>query len=267
MQSNAETAVQIGSDPDALVMSGINKSFGRTAVLTNFCLSVPSGQRLALIGGSGSGKTTILRLIAGLDRPDSGSIHVFGSQLPDRQFVNRIIPTDPPDQRESRRHVGMVFQQFNLFSHLTVLENVTEAPIHVLKKSRADARLQAMSLLDSVGLADFANRYPHQLSGGQQQRVAIARALALHPRLLLLDEITASLDPERVMEVLTVVRSLAADRLITFVIVTHEMGFARAVADRVVFMQSGSIVEDSASQQFFNTPRDPRSRAFLQLVG
>jgi polar amino acid transport system ATP-binding protein len=267
LPGNPEELAPTVSEPDALVMSGINKSFGKTAVLSNFSLSVPSGQRVAVIGGSGSGKTTILRLVAGLDRPDSGAIHVFGSQLPDRQLENRLIPSDPPGQCEPRQHVGMVFQQFNLFSHLTVLENVTEAPIHALKKPRAEARLQAMSLLDSVGLAEFANRYPHQLSGGQQQRVAIARALALRPRLLLLDEITASLDPERVMEVLTVVKSLASDRLITFVIVTHEMGFARAVADRVVFMQSGSIIEDSETQEFFSAPRDPRSRAFLQLVG
>jgi polar amino acid transport system ATP-binding protein len=160
----------------------------------------------------------------------------------------------------------MVFQHFNLFRHLTAIENVMEAPIHVLKMQRAEAHSAAMALLDSVGLADFADRYPHQLSGGQQQRIAIVRALALQPRLLLLDEITASLDPEKVMEVLAVVRALAADRLVTLIIVTHEMGFAREVADRVVFMQGGSVVEDTSAADFFSAPRDPRSRAFLRLA-
>jgi polar amino acid transport system ATP-binding protein len=250
----------------ALEMSAIAKSFGRTVILSDFSLTVPVGERLVLVGGSGSGKTTVLRLIAGLERPDAGAIELFGHQLPNREFGRRLIPADPPGQRHLRRDVGMVFQHFNLFRHLTAIENVMEAPIHVLKMPRAEAHSAAMALLDSVGLADFADRYPHQLSGGQQQRIAIVRALALQPRLLLLDEITASLDPEKVMEVLAVVRALAADRLVTLVIVTHEMGFAREVADRVVFMQGGSVVEDTSAADFFSAPRDPRSRAFLRLA-
>jgi polar amino acid transport system ATP-binding protein len=250
----------------ALQMSAIAKSFGRTVILSGFSLTVPIGERLVLIGGSGSGKTTVLRLIAGLERPDEGAIELFGHRLPNRQFARRLIPADPRGQRQLRRDVGMVFQHFNLFRHLTAIENVMEAPVHVLKMPRAEAHDAAMALLESVGLADFATRYPHQLSGGQQQRIAIVRALALQPRLLLLDEITASLDPEKVMEVLAVVRALAKDRLVTLIIVTHEMGFAREVADRVVFMQRGCVVEDTSAGEFFAAPRDPRTRAFLRMA-
>ncbi len=160
----------------------------------------------------------------------------------------------------------MVFQHFNLFHHLTALENVIEAPVHVVGTPRAQARQEAMALLESVGLAHLADRYPRQLSGGQQQRVAIVRALALHPRVLLFDEVTASLDPEWVAEVLSVIRTLAANRLVTMIIVTHEMGFAREVADRVVFMQHGLVLEDAPASDFFAAPQDPRSRAFLRLV-
>ena len=251
---------------NALRLSGIGKSFGGATILSGFSLDVPEGQRLALIGGSGSGKTTVLRLIAGLERPDAGDIELFGRRLPYRRFAGRLIPDDPPEMRELRRPIGMVFQHFNLFLHLTALENVTEAPIHVLGQPPAEARREALALLDSVGLADLADRYPRQLSGGQQQRVAIVRALALRPRVLLFDEVTASLDPEKVAEVLAVMRALATDDRVTMIIVTHEMGFAREVADRVVFMQRGIIVEDTPAIDFFAAPRDPRSRAFLNLA-
>ncbi|GAB4071880.1 amino acid ABC transporter ATP-binding protein [Ancylobacter sonchi] len=262
----APDALRFTPPLDALKLTGIRKTFGGTTILSGFSLDVPEGQRLALIGGSGSGKTTVLRLIAGLERPDAGEIELFGRQLPYRRFAGRLIPDDPPEARELRRPVGMVFQHFNLFQHLTALENVIEAPIHVLGQSPAEARRAAMALLDSVGLADLADRYPRQLSGGQQQRVAIVRALALKPRVLLFDEVTASLDPEKVAEVLAVMRALAADERVTMIIVTHEMGFAREVADRVVFMQRGVIVEDTPAAAFFAAPQDPRSRAFLNLA-
>jgi polar amino acid transport system ATP-binding protein len=235
---------------------GVRKSFGDHVVLDAFDLAVANGERIALIGQSGSGKTTVLRLLMGLDRFDGGEIEVGGVPL--------SRPT--PQTRAARRQIGMVFQHFNLFPHLTVMGNVIEAPRRVLGLSDAEARGRAADLLAMVGLAAKHDALPRQLSGGQQQRVAIARALAMQPRIMLFDEITSALDPELVGEVLRVVRQLARESGMTMLIVTHEMSFARDVSDRVVFMEHGRVAEEGVPDVIFRAPRNDRTRAFLQAI-
>ncbi|SNY38116.1 amino acid ABC transporter ATP-binding protein [Paractinoplanes atraurantiacus] len=233
----------------------LHKSFGKLEVLRGIDLKVEPGEVVCVIGPSGSGKSTLLRCVNLLEEPTSGSIRVAGVEV-----------TDPDtDIDEVRRGIGMVFQQFNLFGHLTVRENVTIAQRRVLKRNRADATRIATANLDRVGLTDKAASYPAQLSGGQQQRVAIARALAMDPKLMLFDEPTSALDPELVGEVLAVMRGLAADGM-TMLVVTHEMAFAREVASRVVFMDAGVIVEQGPPAEVFNKPREARTREFLHRV-
>ncbi|MDR5818727.1 amino acid ABC transporter ATP-binding protein [Caballeronia sp. LZ033] len=235
-------------------LTGVSKAFGATRVLNDINLDVRAGEVLVLIGASGSGKSTVLRIMAGLETTDSGQV-----------WVNDVPMHDPKRAREIRGHVGMVFQQFNLFPHKTALGNVTLALIKARGMSPADARTRAMETLDRVGLADRASHYPIQLSGGQQQRVAIARALAVEPGIMFFDEATSALDPELVGEVTEVMRGLARDGM-TMVVVTHEMGFARKTADRVVFMDKGVIAEQGGPDDIFVNPANERTRQFLSRV-
>jgi polar amino acid transport system ATP-binding protein len=237
-----------------ITLTGVSKSFGATTVLREINLDVRPGEVLVLIGASGSGKSTVLRIMSGLETADAGEV-----------WVNDVPLHDARRAKEIRGHVGMVFQQFNLFPHKTALGNVTLALIKARKMSPADARKRAVEALDRVGLADRAGHYPSQLSGGQQQRVAIARALAVEPGIMFFDEATSALDPELVGEVTEVMRGLARDGM-TMVVVTHEMGFARKTADRVVFMDKGVIAEQGAPEQIFVSPQNDRTRQFLHRV-
>ena len=236
-------------------MIGVNKWFGHYHALRDIDLDVERGERIVICGPSGSGKSTLIRCVNGLEAHESGRIFVDGIEL----------TRDLRNIHEVRREAGMVFQQFNLFPHLTILENCTLAPIHVLKLPRAEAEQIAMHYLGRVKIPEQADKYPGQLSGGQQQRVAIARALCMNPKIMLFDEPTSALDPEMVKEVLETMVGLARDGM-TMLCVTHEMGFAREVADRVIFMDEGAIVEIDRPEAFFSAPRHPRTRAFLSKI-
>ncbi|MFF0202234.1 ectoine/hydroxyectoine ABC transporter ATP-binding protein EhuA [Streptomyces sp. NPDC005017] len=238
-------------------ISNVTKKFGGQTVLDGLDLKVRAGDHVTLIGPSGSGKTTILRMLMTLTEPDSGTIAVDGRQL---------FPASERERREVRRNIGMVFQQFNLFPHMTVLRNITEAPVTVLGQSREEAEERARELLDMVGLADKCDAKPARLSGGQQQRVAIARALAMRPKVLLLDEVTSALDPELVAGVLDVLRDVARSTDITLLCVTHEMNFARDVSDEVLMFDAGRIVESGPPEKIFNEPEQERTREFLGAV-
>ncbi|AGT11319.1 amino acid ABC transporter ATP-binding protein [Paracoccus aminophilus] len=240
----------------------LNKYYGNFHVLKEVDLTVTRGEVLVIVGASGSGKSTLIRCVNGLEEYQSGELEVDGFLMPraeEREFG------EVKGLREIRRGVGMVFQQFNLFPHLTVTQNITLAPMRVRGKSRAEAEAQAMKLLERVGLIDHAHKFPGQLSGGQQQRVAIARSLAMEPHLMLFDEPTSALDPEMVGEVLDVMRELAREGM-TMMIVTHEMGFAREVSDRVIYVDQGRITESGTPEQFFDNPKSERTRAFLSRV-
>jgi general L-amino acid transport system ATP-binding protein len=239
----------------AIELSGVHKWFGDFHALNDVSLRVRQGEKIVICGPSGSGKSTLIRCINHLEPHDQGRIVVDGHELTDDL---RMIET-------VRSEVGMVFQQFNLFPHLTVLDNVCLAPIWVRRMPRAEAEALAMQLLERVRIGPQAGKYPGQLSGGQQQRVAIARSLAMSPRIMLFDEPTSALDPEMVKEVLDVMTELALQGM-TMLVVTHEMGFARAVADRVVFMDEGQIVEAAAPEEFFSKPKSKRLRAFLSQI-
>jgi len=247
-------------------MRGVSKAYGQLVVLDKLDLDVRPGERISIIGRSGSGKTTLLRLLMTLENADAGSIEIFGRHLAFREVAGRQVATPPSDVRLARADVGMVFQQFNLFPHRTAIENVIEAPIHVKGIDRKVALEMGRQLLAKVGLADKADHYPRQLSGGQQQRVAIARALAMQPRIILFDEVTSALDPERVDEVLSVIQTLADEGTITMLLVTHEMRFARDVATRTIFMEEGVIVEDDLPSVIFGKPNRARTQQFLQSV-
>jgi polar amino acid transport system ATP-binding protein len=242
------------------------KRFGEHVVLDGLNFTVAPGEFVTLIGPSGSGKTTILRLLMTLEQVTSGTIHVGGECLSHVRRGDRLVPADEKHQRQVRKRIGMVFQQFNLFPNMKVLQNLTEAPIRSLGLSRAEAEARAHELLDLVGLSDKVNAHPTQLSGGQQQRVAIARALAMRPDVLLLDEVTSALDPELVAGVLRLLKDIAEKTDITFLCVTHEMGFARDVSDRVLMFDSGHIVEDAPPDKLFSEPDHERTRAFLSAV-
>jgi polar amino acid transport system ATP-binding protein len=250
----------------ALRLRGVSKRYGDLTVMDNLDLDIQPGERISIIGRSGSGKTTLLRVVMTLEQADSGIIEVFGRPLGWRMEGNLRVPIDAKTNRAVRADIGMVFQQFNLFPHLTAIENVIEAPVHVKGEARASATERGMALLKQVGLADKAGHYPRQLSGGQQQRVAIARALAMEPRILLFDEVTSALDPERVDEVLDVIGELAASNEITMLIVTHEMRFARDVATRTIFMENGLVVEDDLPSVVFGNPRMERTQSFLKSI-
>ncbi|MFD7493762.1 amino acid ABC transporter ATP-binding protein [Streptomyces sp. NPDC059832] len=244
---------------------GVRKHFGKVSVLRGIDLTVERGRVCCLLGPSGSGKSTFLRCINHLEKIDGGSLSVDGAPVGYRQQGNRLYELKEREIARARRDIGMVFQRFNLFPHMTALENVMEAPVKVAGVARAEARADALRLLERVGLADRAERYPAQLSGGQQQRVAIARALAMKPKLMLFDEPTSALDPELVGEVLDVMRQLAAEGM-TMVVVTHEIGFAREVADTAVFMDGGVVVEAGDPRQVLGDPRQERTRTFLSKV-
>ena len=233
----------------------VDKYYGDLHVLRDISLSVRKGEVVAIIGPSGSGKSTLCRSINRLETIDSGEILLEGTP----------IPQEGKKLAELRARIGMVFQSFNLFAHMSVLDNVTLAPVDVLKKDRKEAREEALRLLERVGVRDQADKVPAQLSGGQQQRAAIARSLAMHPRVMLFDEPTSALDPEMIQEVLNVIAELAAEGM-TMLIVTHEMNFARRVADRVIFMADGQIVEENTPERFFSDPDTRRARDFLNSL-
>ena len=248
-----------------LQVRGIHKRFGHEEVLKGIDFDVYKGEVLCLIGPSGSGKSTVLRCINHLEKMDAGSIHIDGELIGYRDGGDRWFELGERELCRQRRHIGMVFQRFNLFAHQTALQNVMEAPVHVLGETPAAARQVALDLLARVGLAQKAGAYPAQLSGGQQQRVAIARALAMRPKLMLFDEPTSALDPELVDEVLSVMRGLASDGM-TMIVVTHEIAFARDVAHRVAFMDGGEIVESGPPGEVLERPQHERTRAFLSRV-
>jgi polar amino acid transport system ATP-binding protein len=239
---------------DALVVEGLHKSFARHEVLSGIDLAVGEHEVICLIGASGSGKSTLLRCINRLEPIDAGRIFLRGEEI-----------TRPRDVNAVRRRIGIVFQSYNLFPHMTVLRNVTLAPRDALELSRREAEERALSLLERFGLAAKRDEYPDRLSGGQQQRVAIVRALAMQPELMLFDEVTSALDPELVSEVLEVIRELAAGGM-TMILATHEMSFARDIANRVCFLDAGRILEEGAPEQIFTAPREERTQRFLQRV-
>ena len=241
--------------PPAIKITGLNKWFGEFHALRDVDLEVERGERIVVCGPSGSGKSTLIRCINQLEQHQEGSILVDG----------RPVTSDPKGLEAIRRDIGMVFQSFNLFPHLTILENCTLAPIWVRKQRRADAEATAMHFLDRVRIPEQAHKYPGQLSGGQQQRVAIARSLCMNPKIMLFDEPTSALDPEMVKEVLDTMLGLAEDGM-TMIVVTHEMGFARQAANRVIFMDAGRIVESASPEVFFDRPVHERTKAFLGQI-
>jgi octopine/nopaline transport system ATP-binding protein len=246
----------------AVSLTGIRKRFGANEVLKGVSLEANDGDVIAIIGSSGSGKSTLLRCINMLEVPDEGEVAVAGEAIRLKPGRHGREPADRRQLDRIRASLGMVFQSFNLWSHLTVLENVAEAPVHVQGRPKAEALEEGRQLLAKVGIADKAGAYPSQISGGQQQRAAIARALAMRPKVMLFDEPTSALDPELVGEVLRVIRALAEEGR-TMLLVTHEMGFAREVANRVVFLHQGVIEEDGPPAQVFGSPRSERCRQFL----
>ena len=243
----------------------VHKRFGRLEVLRGVDMDVARGEVVVLIGPSGSGKTTFLRCINHLERVDGGKIYVDGELVGYREKNGRLVEDREAEVARKRAAIGMVFQRFNLFPHLTALGNVVEAPLRVKKLPRREAGELGRELLGKVGLADKLDAYPAQLSGGQQQRVAIARALAMQPKLMLFDEATSALDPELVGEVLEVMKSLAREGM-TMIVVSHEMGFTREAADRIVFMDEGVIVEEGPPEELFARPLQPRTQAFLSKI-
>jgi polar amino acid transport system ATP-binding protein len=255
-------------DPPIIEVRGLNKHFGALHVLKDIDLDVRLGEKICIIGPSGSGKSTLLRCINFLEEPDGGTVRLAGAPvgfLENAGGRGRGRRDSEANINLVRQSVGMVFQSFNLWGHMTVLRNILEAPLYVRRMDRKAALERALELLERVGLGDKKDAYPSQLSGGQQQRVAIARALAMNPRVMLFDEPTSALDPELIGEVLEVMRGLAQDGM-TMLVVTHEMGFAAEVADRIVFMDGGRILEESPPQAFFRAPRNPRATQFLAKV-
>ena len=243
------------SEVSVIELRNIKKHFGSLYVLKDISLKVHKGEVVAIIGPSGSGKSTLCRTINRLETVDSGEIFICGEK----------IPQEGRNLARLRSEVGMVFQSFNLFAHKTILENVMLAPVDVLKKKKKDVKVEALELLKRVGVENQAEKFPAQLSGGQQQRVAIARSLAMHPKAILFDEPTSALDPEMIGEVLSVIRELAETGM-TMLIVTHEMNFAREVADRIIFMDDGSVIADESPDDFFANQKNPRIQAFLSKV-
>jgi glutamate transport system ATP-binding protein len=253
--SDVKEVDPLQSGTPMIAMKAVNKHFGDLHVLKDINLDVVRGEVIVVLGPSGSGKSTLCRTINRLEPIDSGTIAIDGE----------VLPEEGKKLAQLRSDVGMVFQSFNLFAHKTILDNVTLAPMKVRKKSKAEAREKAMALLERVGIANQADKYPAQLSGGQQQRVAIARSLAMNPKVMLFDEPTSALDPEMINEVLNVMTSLAKEGM-TMLVVTHEMGFARGAANRVVFMDGGAIVESAKPAEFFGSPKTDRAKDFLGKI-
>lgn len=259
-------SIQVENGVEEMVRAeGVVKRFGSLTVLNGVDLLVKRGEVVVIIGPSGSGKTTMLRCLNHLEKIDNGRIYIDGQLLGYREIKGRLLEEREANIAHMRAQIGFVFQRFNLFPHKTALQNIIEAPMHVLHQPKTLVTDRAMSLLGKVGLADKAHSFPHKLSGGQQQRVAIARALAMNPKLMLFDEATSALDPELVGEVLKVMRQLAEEGM-TMVVVTHEMGFARDVADRVIFMDKAVIVERGTPEQVLLHTENPRTREFLGLI-
>ncbi|MFG2196212.1 ectoine/hydroxyectoine ABC transporter ATP-binding protein EhuA [Streptomyces sp. NPDC048639] len=244
----------------------VTKRFGGTTVLDHLDFTVAPGKHVTLIGPSGSGKTTILRLLMTLVRPEEGTIKLAGDYLTHEEKNGKLVPAGDKHQREIRKKIGMVFQQFNLFPNMKVLRNLTEAPVHVLGLTKDEAEERARELLELVGLTEHIDKYPTQLSGGQQQRVAIARALAMRPQVLLLDEVTSALDPELVAGVLDLLRDIARTTDITMLCVTHEMNFARDISDDVLMFDAGKVIESGPPEKIFSEPEHERTREFLSAV-
>jgi polar amino acid transport system ATP-binding protein len=252
---------------DAIIrVRNLQKAYGNVAVLSGVDLDVSSAETVSVIGPSGSGKSTLLRLLMTLERPDAGTLEIEGESPWTITRQGQSVAADERHLRRVRGKVGMVFQHFNLFPHMSALANVTEAPVHVLGLSRAEANSRALEYLAMVGLEDRADAYPAHLSGGQKQRVAIARALAMQPKIMLFDEITSALDPELVGGILELLRALAARRTMTMVVVTHHMAFAESCSDRVLFFDGGVIVEQGAPGQIFRAPGHERTRRFVESI-
>ncbi len=251
---------------EVISVSKVHKSFADLSVLRDISFSVKQGEVLSIIGPSGSGKSTLLRCITNLENIDSGKIVIDGHTMVSTNTEGKTIYADRKTMQKVRLSVGLVFQNFNLFPHFSVLRNITEAQIHVLGLSKIQAQKSAKELLDKMGLGDKGNAYPYQLSGGQQQRVSIARALALKPLVLCFDEPTSALDPELTGEILAVIKELAAEKM-TMVVVTHEMAFARDISDRVIFMDDGMIAEEGTPAQVFSNPQNERTKRFLSRFG
>ena len=267
-RSESETVATAKNVTDNVMIKfdGVGKSFGDNEVLKQLDFTVAPGEFVTLIGPSGSGKTTILRLLMTLEKVTTGTIEVAGNYLSHMEKGGKLVPADDAHMRETRKRIGMVFQQFNLFPNMNVLRNITEAPIRTLGKPREEAEARGRELLEMVGLSEKVDARPTQLSGGQQQRVAIARALAMEPDVLLLDEVTSALDPELVTGVLHLLKDIAKTTDITFLCVTHEMQFARNVSDRVMMFDSGQVIEDAAPEKLFTSPDHERTKEFLHAV-
>jgi polar amino acid transport system ATP-binding protein len=255
----------VHSETPIITFRTVSKSFGPLVVLDRFDLDVAPNEKLALVGPSGSGKSTILRILMTLEEIQEGEVAIDGELLW-RRDGDRSVFAEPRQARQIRQKVGMVFQQFNLFPHMTAIRNVAEAPLRVLKLSKDEAYARASELLALVGLSDKEKSYPIQLSGGQQQRVAIARALAMRPKIMLFDEVTSALDPETVGEVLNVIRMLASEFAVTILIVTHQMGFAREMCDRVCFLENGQVMEQGTPDELFGSPKNERTQSFLRAI-
>lgn len=272
MQSSVDLSITnasptlTGTGPAMLSMRNVSKSYGDRKILDSIDLDVAPGEKVALIGPSGSGKTTILRLAIGLVEPEEGTIRLDGQFLWHEEQAGALRRASEKHTRQVRRSVGIVFQQFNLFPHMSALENVREPLVHTIGLPRQEAEQRATALLIKVGLADHLRKRPAQLSGGQQQRVAIARSMALQPRVMLFDEVTSALDPELVGEVLKVVRDLAHETDMSMLIVTHEISFAMDIADRVLMFDAGNIIEEGPPSQVLKAPQEPRTRQFLRAI-
>lgn len=249
----------------AVLIKNVKKAFGKNVVLDGINLEVKKGEVVVICGRSGSGKSTLLRCIDQLETIDSGQIHAVGHLMGFKEINGKIVPLKDSIIAKQQRDIGMVFQNFNLFPHVSVLQNIMLAPIKILKRDKAEVEAEAFALLKRVGLPDKKNAYPRQLSGGQQQRIAIARALAMKPKLMLFDEPTSALDPEMISEVLDVMVDLSKAGM-TMIVVTHEMGFARAAADRVILMHDAQIVEDAKPKDFFDSPESEHTRLFLSKI-
>jgi polar amino acid transport system ATP-binding protein len=258
--------MQASAEPPIVRFKEVTKRYGDLVVLDQLDLDVAANEKVAIIGPSGSGKTTVLRMLMTLERIDGGVIEVDGEPLTHMQKSGELVEADERHLRRVRGKIGMVFQHFNLFPHMSALENCMEAPVYVLGLSKKAARERALELLAMVGLGDKTAHYPSQLSGGQQQRVAIARALAMRPKVMLFDEVTSALDPELVGEVLNVIRALGSEHNLTMLMVTHQMGFAKEFADRVCFFYRGKIAEQGAPDRLFAEPQNERTRQFLSAV-
>lgn len=255
-----------GGEPPIVRFANVTKRYGELTVLDSLDLDVSRNETISIIGPSGSGKTTVLRMLMTLEEIDDGIIYVDGTPLTHMDKGGKLVRADSRHLRKMRSNIGMVFQHFNLFPHMTAMDNCMEAPVQVLGLKKEEAQARAIELLQMVGLEDKMHQKPATLSGGQQQRVAIARALAMRPKVMLFDEVTSALDPEVIGEVLNVIRQLANEHSLTMILVTHQMGFAREISDRVCFFYDGKIAEQGRPDEIFNSPKNSRTQQFLSAI-